>query len=246
MLASDLRHLPWLHEECGHRLGGSNTAGDRVSGGPLPGMPFNASAAEVRTNIIGILAAWVAMIRQERRVPPPLRRDVPELVDFLLRQLDWLGGHPAAGDISKELMQLVSAAWRVIDADPVRTFPLGPCLTNACQGQLTAVLHPDGSRRPTAVRCSSEGDHRWLGSELLQLGHALASRPSADRGTAAEDTRWLSAADIAALWDVRSGSVYRLASEQRWGRRRVGGRTYYLVDDAQKALGMRRHRPSGT
>ena len=125
---------------------------------------------------------------------------------------------------------------------PVRTFPLGPCLTDGCRGELTAVLHTDGSRRPTAVRCSAEADHRWLGAELLQLGKQLASRrPDGPTGGSA-DNRWLSAAQITALWDIRSGSVYRLASERRWRRRSAGGRTYYLVDDVQSALVDRRRR----
>lgn len=41
----------------------------------------------------------------------------------------------------------------------------------------------------------------------------------------------LTAADIARMWNVRAGTVYRLACEQQWKRIRFDRRVYYRVAD---------------
>jgi hypothetical protein len=69
--------------------------------------------------------------------------------------------------------------------------------------------------------------------------HARAEEP---------EPRWLSAGDIARLWHIAPGSVYRLASEQRWRRRSRSGRTAYHEADVLGTFSERetrgRERPS--
>ncbi|MFF8608941.1 hypothetical protein ACF06X_23705 [Streptomyces sp. NPDC015346] len=63
-------------------------------------------------------------------------------------------------------------------------------------------------------------------------GRAPTAAPGRSVATARGSERWLTAADIAALWRTPVGSVYRLASEQRWRRHKRRGRTYYSERDA--------------
>ncbi len=49
----------------------------------------------------------------------------------------------------------------------------------------------------------------------------------------------MTARDIALLWGIAPGSVYRRASEDRWRRRARGGRTYYHEQDIHASLGVR-------
>jgi hypothetical protein len=196
-------------------------------------MPFNAAAADVRSDIRDILAAWGHLVAEKRRtVPPP--PEVPQLVGFLDRHLDWLAAYPAAADFSEELAGLVIGAWRIIDTDTGgRRLPLCHCVTDGCPGQLIALLRGDGSSQPVALRCNVDPGHSWLGDDLLRLGRQLTATSEEDPAASAN---WLSAADITMLWTVSSGSVYRLASERGWRRRRVAGRTSYWAPDVRRAL----------
>lgn len=45
----------------------------------------------------------------------------------------------------------------------------------------------------------------------------------------------LSAADVAFMWGVRVGTVYRLACEQGWARIKYDGRVYYRVSTLPEA-----------
>ncbi|MCF3104177.1 hypothetical protein IPZ58_21665 [Streptomyces roseoverticillatus] len=53
-------------------------------------------------------------------------------------------------------------------------------------------------------------------------------------------TRWISAADIARLWGIAPGSVYRHASQAQWRRQTRTGRTYYHEADVQRTLESRK------
>ncbi|MGI5456670.1 hypothetical protein ACQEWB_26600 [Streptomyces sp. CA-249302] len=259
-LAAELGRLPGLYEACGRRLDGrtSDTTRPRTSGGPLPGgMPFNAGAAEVRAEVLGVLGSWAGAVVKERRVTPP-RRAVLPLAAFLHRHLDWLAGHDAAGEFSDEVARLVRRARRVVDPEIRHQVPIGGCVEPGCTGSLAAVVRPQQPQLPAAIRCDRDPAHLWLGHEWLQLrrrlngtAHAASSAseagpqgevaPAAERPAAAEPepVRWVSAADIAHLWGVSTGSVYRHASESRWRRRSRQGRTYYHGGDVMETLGGR-------
>ncbi|RAY12600.1 hypothetical protein DPM19_23660 [Actinomadura craniellae] len=186
-------------------------------------MPFNTAAADCRSAIVGVLSSWSALVADERGVAPP-RRAAPHLGTFLRRHLDWLARHPGAGDFAAEVAALERAAHRVTSPDPTRRLPVGPCVEPRCTGSLTALVTRD-RHRPAEIRCDADPAHTWTGHEWLALG---------DRPT--EAPRWLSPADIECLWDIPRGSVYRLASEQRWRRHRRAGRAYYAAADVQRTL----------
>ncbi|MBG6140671.1 hypothetical protein [Longispora fulva] len=46
----------------------------------------------------------------------------------------------------------------------------------------------------------------------------------------------LTAADVSALSGRPLGTIYRLASEQRWRRHREAGKVFYLLEDVEHLL----------
>ncbi|MFI8520329.1 hypothetical protein ACIGEZ_21245 [Streptomyces sp. NPDC085481] len=258
-----LDELPRLYEECERVLGGAGparrTGERRGSGGRPAGIPLNGAAAEVRSAIVATLGSWSGLVADERGCPPP-RRSPAHLAAFLLRSAEWLAAHAAVGDATRELERLVAAARRVARSEPVRHLPVGPCVEPGCTGRLAV---PAGTRR---IQCDADPAHQWDGHEWTRLRRAMPGQratPAATRtpahapaaqapahapaahapAPAAEPVeRWLTARDIADLWGAPTGTVYRLASEQRWRRRNRYGRTYYAESDVHGSFSRRRPR----
>ncbi|MGW1144245.1 hypothetical protein ACWD6I_04080 [Streptomyces sp. NPDC002454] len=226
-LAGELRQLPTLYEECGRQLSGTDRPRERTSGGPLPGMPFNTAASEARSEILGVLRSWAGVVdSRDSRRSGTARDTVPLLAALLLRQVEWLAAHAAAADVCEEVTGLVRRTRRVIDPDPLSRVAIGACVETSCSGELTAMIRPRQAHRPAEIVCSADPAHQWLGRDWLRLSRHLTR----------EETRWLSAADIARLWGIAPGSVYRHASERSWRRRSRSGRTFYHDGDVRGTL----------
>ena len=235
-LAAGLASLPGLYHECGRRLGGFNRPrGNVASSSSMPGMPFNAAAADVRARILSVLGSWSGMVAEERRVTAP-ERSVGALVTFLGRHVDWIAAHPAATEATDEVAQLVRAARRVAYPNPVHRVAIGSCVEVGCGGELVAFVHPHEPLLPAEIRCDADPCHSWLEHHWMQLSHRMDTAPS----IATTTTRWLSAADISRLWGIPAGSVYRLASEQQWRRRTQARRTYYHEVDVRHTVDQRK------
>jgi hypothetical protein len=232
-LARDLGALPQLYEQCGRLLGGGDRAptAERTGGGPLPGLPFNESAADARAAIVTLTASWSGLVAEQRRVTPP-PRTVPDLAQFLLRHLSWLLAHPAAAEFGREIGETADAARRVVDLNSLRRIRVGSCVEQGCAGSLAALVRTGGTMLSAEVVCSAEPAHRWAAQEWAQLGRRLSQ---AGPGTA----RWLGATDIAQLWGISTGSVYRMASERGWTRVSRDGRVYYSADDVHASFAAR-------
>lgn len=230
-LARGLATLPGLYEECGRLLGGSDRPRDRTSGGPMPGLPFNSAAADVRSSILGVLGSWTGMLVAQRHLVPP-RRTVRVLAEFLGRHLEWLAAADTAADLSDEIARLVRAARRVIQPHRVHRVRIGRCVESGCTGELTALVRPHQHSWAARIVCDTDPVHRWAEEQWMQLSGRLAGSPSGP----APAPRWLTAADISRLWNVPTGSVYRLASERRWRRESRANRTYYHGDDVVHTL----------
>ncbi|MFF3752500.1 hypothetical protein ACFYYH_18900 [Streptomyces sp. NPDC002018] len=110
--------------------------------------------------------------------------------------------------------------------------------------QLSRRLEGAASAAGTPSRRSAAPPARAAGP----LATAPAAR-GADAGrpavTEAEPVRWLTAADIAHLWGMSTGSAYRHASEARWRRQSRRGRTYYHGEDVLETLGGRGNATAG-
>jgi hypothetical protein len=227
-MSENLRALPELYDACAHMLTVSGRHLERTSGGSLPGLPFNATAADARTQMITVLASWSGLVAERRSVAPP-ERTVVALTAFLLRHLNWLACDPGVADAAGELASLVQAGRRVAYFEPVRQVQLGRCMEPCCPGQLTAFLPPGGPPSGAEIRCSVKPEHRWRDTGWRTL-------------SVLGEVSWLRAGDIARLWRVPSGSVYRMASEHRWRRRTKGGKTFYHRDDVDRSLSARMKR----
>ncbi|MEV7281114.1 hypothetical protein [Streptomyces sp. NPDC093111] len=264
-LVAALEELPGLYAACERVLGGAGPArgsGERRGTGGRPaGIPLNGPAAEVRSAIVATLGSWSGLVADERGFPAPRRTPV-HLAAFLLRSAEWLAAHPAVADATRELDRLVGAARRVA-REPVRHLPVGPCVEPGCTGGLAVV---GGTRR---ILCDADPAHQWASHEWTRLRRAMPGQRVPAQGAArvpAQGTalgqaqsapqvpaqaappapepveRWLTARDIADLWGAPTGTVYRLASEQRWRRRNRCGRTYYAESDVHGSFSGRRPR----
>jgi hypothetical protein len=255
-LTVGIRRLPALYGDCERVLGGGAAKGlrERTSGGPLPGAPFNAAAAEVRAAVMGVLGAWSGLVAQERRISPP-PRTAAALSAFLLRHTGWLAAHPAAAEATREVSRLVVRAHRVAHPEQVRRIGLGACVSPGCGGRLIATVRVGDPGTHPAVRCDADPLHTWAGHQWTQLRRLMPTAgpgtgtnppgrgPAAAGGrTAAVGDRWLTAGDISQLWSTPVGTVYRLASEQRWRRHQRSGRTYYSEADAHDCFSRRAER----
>jgi len=232
-LAADLTALPGLHDQCGQLLGGSDSRppATRTTGSSVPGLPFNTSAADTRAAILAITASWSGLVARERRITPP-PRTVGDLARFLLRHLPWLVAHPAAPELSREIAETARAARQVADPQPLRRVRIGDCVEPGCPGWLTALVRSGGAGLSAEVVCSAQSAHRWPTQEWARLGSRLSQTPSGG-------CRWLGATEIAQLWRVSTGSVYRMASEHRWSHSHRCGRVYYSADDVCNAFAAR-------
>ncbi|WP_211763440.1 helix-turn-helix domain-containing protein [Kutzneria sp. CA-103260] len=187
-------------------------------------MPFNATAADARSTIEDVLASWAALIVEEQGIQGP-RRDVSGLVSFLAANLPWLSEHPAAAEAAEEIAALRRAARQVIDPMRMRVIPLGPCAKDGCIGMVRALVHPDRASHRTEIRCSEDEQHRWSSEMWLQLARANTST-----------AHWYGASEIAQLWQVSTGTVYRLASQRKWRRIKIDGRALYHHADVHESM----------
>ncbi|MEV0374195.1 hypothetical protein AB0I10_31060 [Streptomyces sp. NPDC050636] len=231
-----LKGLPMLYEECERRLSGTQTGlREKASGGSLPGMPFNGAAADIRSAILTTLGSWSGLVAAERQIAAP-PRSVDTLAAFLVQHAHWLAAHPAVADATGELARLSRAAYRVTQPAVRRRVRVGACVAVGCTGELAA--HIRGQGRDAEIVCDADADHSWPGHAWTELRRRMQQPgPAVVAGPCPE--RWLSVADISRLWDLSTSSVYRLASERQWRRRRDAGRVRYAESDVHDSLSRR-------
>ncbi|MET9608668.1 hypothetical protein ABZZ17_27040 [Streptomyces sp. NPDC006512] len=239
--AAGLGELAHLYEECGRMLGGGapGSLRERTTGGELPGLPFNTAAADVRSRMVSVLGSWSGLVAQQRGVTSP-PRTVAALTAFLLRNADWLAAHSAAAEATEEIARLVRAGRRAAFPDPARAVRIGVCPEPGCPGGLALAVREAARADGPAIVCDAAAEHRWTSDRWSELSHCMESADPAGTAPAATATeRWLTAADIARLWHAPTGTVYRLASEERWRRRNRAGRTYYSETDVRACFSRR-------
>ncbi|MFF7081349.1 hypothetical protein [Streptomyces lavendulae] len=241
-LAAGLGEVAHLYEECGRVLGGAGPGSlrERTTGGESTGLPFNGAAADVRARMVSVLGSWSGLVAQQRGLTAP-PRTVADLTAFLLRNADWLAAHPAAGEVCDEVARLVRAGRRAAFPEPARTFRLGSCPEPGCSGALALSVRGAERDADRAVVCDADPAHRWTSDRWSELSDSLESgrAPGAAAAPAPATERWLTAADIAQLWHTPTGTVYRLASEERWRRRNRAGRTFYAEGDVRACFARR-------
>lgn len=120
-------------------------------------------------SVPGVLAAWTALLIEERNLVPP-NRTVPAMARFLDRHLDWITRQGWVEDLATELRELHSQLRAI--GQPRRR--IGKCpntidegdTTRQCDARLFAPLHGD------QIVCWACG-RKWPRSEWLSLGYLL-------------------------------------------------------------------------
>jgi hypothetical protein len=184
-LARDLASLPALHAECGSALAHcSPRAIERVTGSPAGGIELNDDAVEARSAIGRLLASWSARVVDERGVARPSARGHVALARFLIRHLDWLVAHPAAGQMAGELRRLARDAHQVSRRDLApRRVELGSCVHPGCEAVMSSSAPAADAHARMQVTC--EAGHSWPPDQWLILARRIEGLDPAERAYAA-------------------------------------------------------------
>jgi hypothetical protein len=168
-------------------------------------IPLHPAAADHRRAIRQHLAGWVVDTCETRRLTTPAidaahgsQPAADALVGWLLPWHDWILAQPYADDYATDLSELHSAAWAIAYPSGRVRRDFAPCPTPDCQGTLAAWLAP-GDLLPAALVCEACGEEvppaRWL------TGRAVS---------------WLTALELAHLWDVPLKTIERWARVAGW------------------------------
>lgn len=169
-LAAELKDLPRIYNSLVQAmLPSPRPSFQRVIGvRGVSGIKFNEDVSSGRSEILGFLRSWSALVADECSVRKPASDDCGALASFLLRHLDWLLGHPAAGDFEEEMHELTAHVRQISDSAPAQ-FEIGPCVRPGCDTPLFAV--PSSGNGRYEVRCGA--GHAWQADQWLQLYRKL-------------------------------------------------------------------------
>lgn len=189
-----------LHTELALQLVAAGGPGEKTSGTPTRGATLNDRAAEARTTVRAVLASWCRLISEERGIRLPSRLRVEELplgfigppairphVDdtpnamgaYLSKHADWLAAHPAAGECSDELADLIRMAHPIAYPTGARVFEVGPCVELDCAGTVKAILRRVDALLPSSIVCDTDPAHAWPADQWLTLGRKLRTKEAA-------------------------------------------------------------------
>lgn len=155
-LAERLTQLPKLYEALGAFLAPAvRPAGERVSSGRAePPLPVNTTVLDLRYGGIAlVLESWRADVQAARGWGQPavegsIERRVLAAARGLGLQLEWIAAsYPAAGDLAREVRELVGAARSIVDPrDDERGRRIGQCVTQLADGTVcgTALRQQPG------------------------------------------------------------------------------------------------------
>lgn len=132
------------------------------------GIRINEDASSGRSEILAFLRSWSALVADECSVRKPASYDCDSLTSFLLRHLDWLLAHPAAGDFEEETYTLTMHIRQITDSASTQ-FDIGPCVRPGCDSRLSAAQ--SASNGKYEVHCGV--GHAWQANQWLQLYRQL-------------------------------------------------------------------------
>jgi hypothetical protein len=175
-LVNNLLNLPVLYSDC--NKGASQKVVRTIRKVPKKSATsdlMNPAAAEVRSAILRVLASWAGLVANERRVEPPAR-DLPVLARFLCRHVEWLTRHPAAGNIADEIQDLARTARNIAYPNGVRRVRIGYCPDGDCDGDLVALMRPQGDLLPSEIICTISPSHSWPITWWTKLARKMRSQ----------------------------------------------------------------------
>jgi hypothetical protein len=173
-LECDLGDVAWLDEQLELVLSRLAVLGEHNGGrsAETP-MPVHPGALKARSDLRAALVGWVRDMADGTTHWPA--DTLPAMAGWLLKRIDRIAVHPAAGDIHGEIVGAVRFAARVIDLPANRTtFPVGPCPELGCTGEIRAYI-PAQPERPARMECSA-CETRWEPHQWLRAGRRILAR----------------------------------------------------------------------
>jgi len=169
-LKAELKDLPSIYNSLVYVIHAPPQAPfQRVNGvRGASGMRIDDDVCSARSEILGFVRSWSALVADECSVRKPARHDCGSLASFLLRHLEWLLAHPAAGDFEEETYALTVHVRQVSDSAS-KQIDIGPCVRPGCDALLFAVQSAINGRHE--VHCGA--GHVWQASQWLQLYRQL-------------------------------------------------------------------------
>lgn len=161
-----LIELPALFEMCADALDPRSNEPRERSAGHRPGGFVRDAVVSVRSEILGVLAAWSGVVTVERGVAGPDELAIRKLVGFLAIHVHWLCTHPRAADFADEVTGLAEAVTEAMRADAGFRVAVGTCMHPGCDRTVYAEAHREGAE-PYEVSC--EAGHVWAPRHWLSL-----------------------------------------------------------------------------
>ena len=169
-----LTGLPTVYQDCEAALvRGKGPVQQRVSRNPTArGIALQEDVVTARSDILGALSVWSALVADEQAVPRPRRRQPRDLARFLLSHLDWLLRHPAGPDFCAEILAVARRAETVLHRMATPQVDLGLCIQTGCGSALGfCETLGTGRRVLPEIRCAS--GHSWPPSQWLRLSRRI-------------------------------------------------------------------------
>jgi hypothetical protein len=132
------------------------------------GISIDEDASTGRSEILGLLRSWSALVADECSVPKPASHDCAAMTSFLRKHLDWLLAHPAAGDFTDEVHAVSISLRKIINCPPTQ-LDIGPCVWPGCDDRLFAMVSATSGKYE--VHCGR--GHIWRADQWLQLYRRL-------------------------------------------------------------------------
>src|SRR5262249_4972644 len=134
------------------------------------GIMIDEDASSGRSKILFFLRFWSALVADEYPVRKPVGHDCNSLAPFLLKHLDLLLAHPAAGIFEKEMSVLITHLRQIADSTPAQS-EIGRCVRPGCDGRLFVAVSASSGK--VEIHCGA--GHAWQADQWLQLYRQLQS-----------------------------------------------------------------------
>jgi hypothetical protein len=83
----------------------------------------------------------------------PVRYVAVQAAEVLLDHVPEIRRHGAVKDLMEEITKAINRGRGVIDVEPFRRFPVGPCPEDGCARTVFALCPAEGSQRPALMAC---------------------------------------------------------------------------------------------
>ena len=173
-----LQDLPGVYFLLAQQLNPTSSAGAKVTASKNPGLDLDPRVVTCRADITNILSTWCRTGVEDgpfQELPPD---DVGWMSAWLLQRLDWFLAQRFGHAFVLDVVGPWETGRRLLDPNPVRRFPVGPC--PSCTGVLIAELRPADDLLPPFVICDrspvddqNEPTHKWTADRWMHLGRQI-------------------------------------------------------------------------